>query len=107
MDHCVPRPFARLLLGHEVSTARAAGLDNVSNGKLLASAAAAAFDVLITVDGSLSKQQSKSDLPLPVVLIIAYGCKIDDLAPLAPEVLKLLGQQLQKRVYLLDGRGGQ
>jgi hypothetical protein len=85
-----------------VTTARKAGLDSKKNGELLA-AASTSFDVLITVDGSLSEQQSKA-VPLPVILMIGITSRIEHLAPLAPEVLKLLSQPLQKRLYIVDGR---
>ena len=102
LDHCMPRPFARLLVGHEVQTARALGWDDLSNGLLLAKIAESGkFDVMVTIDKSLAHQQSTRDLPLPVIVIRTTSNAIDILAVSAPEVLKLLGQALQKRVYVV------
>jgi tartrate dehydratase beta subunit/fumarate hydratase class I family protein len=52
LDHCVPRPFARLLVGHEVRTSRQEGWQDLSNGVLLKTAVAK-FDVFVTVDRTL------------------------------------------------------
>jgi hypothetical protein len=38
---------------------------------------------------------------MPVVSLIAVSNTIDVLEPLAPELLRLLGQQLQLRVYVI------
>ena len=100
LDHCVPRPFARLLAGPDVRTTRQMGWQGLSNGELLA-LAAPEFDVFVTVDRNLASQQSMSDLPLAVVALAAVANTIDALAPLAPEVLRLLGQQLQRRMYVV------
>ena len=98
VDHCVPRPLARLLVGHEVRTTRQEGWQDLSNGVLLATAAPK-FDVFVTVDRNLASQQALSNLPLPVVSLVAVSNTIDSLSPLVPELLKLLGQPLQRRVY--------
>jgi len=98
LDHCVPRPFAKLMLGHEVRTARSMGWADLSNGKLLA-AAAREFEALVTTDRSVANQQNLGRLPLPVIVLKGSTNKLEDLAVLAPELLSLLGQALQIRVY--------
>jgi predicted nuclease of predicted toxin-antitoxin system len=103
LDHCVPRPFGRLLLGHEVRTTRQEGWQNLSNGELLATASES-FDVFLTVDQNLASQQNLSNLPMPLIALIAFSNTIDTLTPLAAEVLRLLGQPLQRKVYLVLAR---
>ena len=49
LDECVPRALRNDIPGHEVRTVAEAGWAGVKNGELLR-LAAAAFDVLITVD---------------------------------------------------------
>ena len=49
LDECVVRDLKRDLVGHEVSTVVEAGFGGLENGELLR-AAAAEYDVLITVD---------------------------------------------------------
>ena len=57
LDECVPRALRDDIRGHEVQTVAEAGWAGVKNGELLR-LAAAAFDVLITVDRNLEYQQS-------------------------------------------------
>lgn len=97
----MPRPFARLIVGHDVRTTRDMGWEDLSNGELLAKAATS-FDLMVTVDKSLLHQQNRTDLPLPVLVLRATSNTIGSVAVLAPEVLKLLGQALQNRVYILN-----
>lgn len=96
LDHCVPRPLGRLLVGHEVHTAREMGWDDLSNGRLLAEAAKS-FGAMLTVDSSLEHQQGT--IPLPVILLRAHDTDIQSLGVLVPEVLRLLGQNLTPRVH--------
>jgi hypothetical protein len=57
LDNCVPHALRQLPVGHDVVTARYAGLDRLENGALLAAAAGAGFDAMITVDRNIQHQQ--------------------------------------------------
>jgi hypothetical protein len=59
------------------------------NGELLA-LAAAAFDVFLTADRNLSYQQDVSAFNIAVIVLVAQSNRIDDLRPLAPQVLEVL-----------------
>lgn len=98
LDHCVPRPFVRLLFGHAVRTAREMGWSDLANGQLLAQAATQ-FDVFVTVDRNLPRQQHHATLPLPVVVLHVADNTVDSLVPLVPELLKVLERHLMPRVY--------
>ena len=56
LDHCVPRPFERLLLGHEAIHTSRLAWQRLENGDLLSAAEEAGFLVLITVDRSMQYQ---------------------------------------------------
>lgn len=75
----------------------------LANGELLAAAGAKGFDVMVTVDRNLSRQQNLSRLPLPVILILSVKNSDPALAKHAPAVLTLLGQALAKRVHVVGG----
>jgi hypothetical protein len=81
LDHCVPKPFGRLLLGHEVKTAYQMGWANLGNGKLLLAAAAEGFDAFITVDLNIRYQQNLSKLALPVIALVAVDNDLETLRP--------------------------
>jgi hypothetical protein len=101
LDHCMPKQFGRLLIGHEVQTTSALGWSNLSNGKLL-DAGADRFDVLVTVDRNLQFQQHTGALPMAVFTLVAVSNRLRDLEPFVPEVLRLLSLDMQKRVYVLE-----
>ena len=55
LDESLPRPFGRLLVGHDVDTVVDAGWSGLTNSKLL-EAAQHRFDCLLTADQSLAYQ---------------------------------------------------
>ncbi len=85
------------------------GWDDIGNGKLLA-LAAGEFDVLITVDQNMMRQQNVGELPLPVVVIVSGDIRLEALEVFVPEVLSLLERGLSARVYAVpeaaDEAGG-
>jgi hypothetical protein len=102
LDHCVPRPFARQLPGHDIRTAYEMGWAALRNGELLTHAAAAGFGAFITVDHNLAFQQNRGELPLAVIAIHSKDNRPDTLAMFAPSVLRLLASELQRRVYVAE-----
>jgi len=72
-----------------------------SNGKLLA-LAATRFDVFLTVDKNLAKQQDIGELPLPVIVLRCRSNSIRTVERHVPDLLRLLSQALQRRVCVLE-----
>lgn len=103
LDHCTPRKFGLRIVGHEVNHTSRVGMSNLANGALLASARTADFDVLLTVDKNLMKQQPLSELPIAVILVVVPRNTIAALSAHLPEIMALLGQRLQRRVYVVGG----
>lgn len=60
------------------------------NGELLALAAGAGFDALITKDTNLPYQQDLDDLPIALVVLRAASNDLDDIKPLVPALLEAL-----------------
>ena len=89
LDECVDRRLARDLVGHSVSTVPRRGWAGIKNGELLA-LAGKEFDVFITVDRKLSVQQDLTKFRIPVLLLRARTNRLEDIRPLAPELLKAL-----------------
>ena len=73
----------RLFEGHEVSHTRDQGWKNLANGKLLSSAAAAGFSVMVTADKNIRHQQHLATLPLAVLELDLPRNRLRDIAPLA------------------------
>ena len=89
LDECLPKRVARLLVGHEVITVRQMNWLGLSNGRLLA-VANPQFDVFLTVDKNLVRQQDLTSLRIAVIVLRSRSNKIEDLGPLVPQVLALL-----------------
>ena len=71
-DHCTPRPLRNYLPSHVIDTADRMGWDRLSNGELLAEAERAGhYDVFVTTDGDMIKEQDLTGWGFAVVVILA------------------------------------
>jgi hypothetical protein len=66
------------------------------NGELLA-LAVGDFEVFLTVDRNLSYQQDLSSFNIAIVVVVACGNTFEDLRPLAPRILEVLGTAQSSR----------
>lgn len=98
LDENLPHDLRHELTGHDVFTVRYQGWNGMKNGALLATAAAAGFDVMITMDTGVNFQQNLATLPLSVVILQAPSNDIDDLRPLVPNLLATLPKMTPKSV---------
>lgn len=89
LDECIDRRLAREFPDRTVRTAVEAGWSGLENGRLLKSAQQE-FDVLLTVDRNLSFQQNLPSYSIAVIVLCARTNRLQDLAPLVPEVLACL-----------------
>jgi predicted nuclease of predicted toxin-antitoxin system len=89
LDECVPMRLAKLLPGHDVRSVREMNWLGLSNGRLLD--AAAEFDLFITVVKNLVKQQQLAGRRLAVVVLRVRSNTIEDISPLVPRVVAILG----------------
>ena len=67
LDNCVDIHAKTLFPGHAVAHVLDRAWDSLVNGTLLATAAAAGFRALVTVDKNLRYQQNLEQLPLTVI----------------------------------------
>jgi predicted nuclease of predicted toxin-antitoxin system len=89
LDENLDWRLEKFLPGHEVKSVPRIGWAGLKNGKLLARAAEN-FDVLVTMDGSMSSQQNLSKLKIAIVALRAPSNRLADTSPLMPKVLALL-----------------
>ena len=85
---------------YDVVTVKYRGWIGKKNGELLR-AAAAEFDVFVTLDSNLGYQQNVSALDLAVVVIRAPSSDLSDLEPLLPELNALLPAVRPGRSYVV------
>jgi len=89
LDENLDWRLEQFLPGHEVKSVPRIGWAGLKNGKLLARASEN-FDVLITMDGSMSSQQNLSKLKIAIVALRARSNRLADTNPLMPKILALL-----------------
>jgi predicted nuclease of predicted toxin-antitoxin system len=90
LDECIDESLRYQFTNHECQTCRFAGFKGLANGKLLAAAEKAGFDVLITVDQNLPHQQNVTTRVLSIVILRSRSTSIDDLVGLMPAILAAL-----------------
>ncbi len=101
LDESLPWRLTRLIEGHEVESVQRAGWAGKKNGELL-KLAASRFDAFITADQNIQYQQNLSALPLTVFVLAARSTAFADLAPLIPELLRLLSSHQAKTLIRVD-----
>ena len=77
-----------------------------TNGELLHRAAIGGFDALVTVDRGFEYQHNVSELPIPVVILVALRNRVQGLQPLVPGVIAVLSENLQRRIYRVSSQVG-
>ena len=90
LDESVPARLGALLTGHTSVTVQRQGWTSIKNGKLLALAAEAGFDVLLTADKGMEYQQNLAVLPVSILIMSAKTNRVEDLALAIPNVLAAL-----------------
>jgi predicted nuclease of predicted toxin-antitoxin system len=102
LDERLPARLRRDLPGHEVQTVPQAGWASIKNGKLLRLISdSEKFDVFLTMDKNLPRQQRLNDLPFAVVVLRAKSNRFEDTHPLMPEVFRQLAEFQPGHVYVL------
>jgi hypothetical protein len=86
LDENLPHALRAELPGHDVFTVQYLGWSGTKNGRLLAQAVNAGFDVMLTMDDGVAYQQNIATLRLAVIVLQAISNDIDDLRPLLPRL---------------------
>jgi hypothetical protein len=68
-DQGTPVPLRPLLIGHTVDTAYERGWSTLANGDLLTAAQSAPYDVFITTDQNLPRQQNLAGRRLAILVL--------------------------------------
>ena len=90
LDECVSEGLRNYIPGHDCQTARYAGLAGLENGQLLTAAAAAKFDVVLTVDRGFEYQQNLEQRKIAVIIFCGDSILMEDLVLLMPACLAQL-----------------
>ena len=80
LDECIPRKLKELS-DHECRTVPEVGLAGKKNGTLLSLAAAAGFEIFLTMDKGLQYEQNLTSRDIAVLIIRAKSNRLADLLP--------------------------
>ena len=100
----MPRGLGRSLPEFDVNTAPQMGWGDLEDGALLA-AMSGRFDVLVSTDKGLPKQQRISGRSFAVIILRATSNRLGDLLPLVPKLKKTLEIAKPGEVYELANLG--
>lgn len=89
LDACMPQGLRHDVSGHDVQTARFAGLADLDDGDLL-DAIAGRFDALVTADKNMPRQNVIAGRPFSVVVVRTHHNLLDELKPLVPRIQQAL-----------------
>ena len=101
LDENLDWRLQRDLPGHNVASVPLIGWAGLKNGLLLARANEH-YDVLITMDASLPKQQNLAKLQIAVIGLKARSNRLADTRPLMPKVLAALPQVRPGQITLIS-----
>ncbi len=90
LDENLPHVLRGEIVEHDVFTTQFMGWASLRNEQLLARAAESGFDVLVTMDARVARQQNLATLPVSVVVLSARSKAVADIRPLMPRVLQSL-----------------
>jgi predicted nuclease of predicted toxin-antitoxin system len=90
LDECLPLEFRHSFPGHDAHTAEWAGLKGKKNGELLRDAEIAGYEVLLTVDHGIPRQQNLACRKLSIITIRSRTNQLEDLLPLVDAILHAL-----------------
>ena len=104
LDECLPKDLAGEIPGHAVTTVQQAGWASIKNDKLLRLIAASGkFDVFVTVDKNLPREQKIEGLSFAVVVLRTKSKRLPDVIPFVPELIRRLPEFQRGQVYVLSG----
>lgn len=102
LDECIDVRLRHDLPGHNVKTVRYAGWAGIKNGHLLRLAAESdQFDVFLTLDKNLPRQQQLENLPFAIVILRTPSSDISSVRLLLPEFLRRIAEFRPGHAYVL------
>ncbi|MSV30518.1 MAG: hypothetical protein EXQ52_17510 [Bryobacterales bacterium] len=105
LDECLPLDLRHSFPGHDAHSAQWAGLKGKKNGELLRIAELAGYDVLLTADQGMLKQQNLVGRKLSIIAVRSRTNQIEDLLPLVDPILKALTAIMPGQVVRIESSG--
>jgi len=101
LDECVNMRWRREIPAHDVRTVDFMGWKSLKNGELL-TAAAAEFDIFVTLDGNIPTQQPLERFDIAVFVLKAPSNALPHLRPLLPALLAAAENPIKGKATLIE-----
>lgn len=103
VDECVDWRILRDLTDHDAKTVKQLGWEHTEDGSLL-SLAATQFDVFLTVDKDLPREQNLANFDIAVVLLRGRTTRLADLRELLTPLHEALRNARPRELQILSWR---
>jgi predicted nuclease of predicted toxin-antitoxin system len=100
LDECLPEDLKGFISGHQVFAVSDMGWKGIKNGELMKRAVESGFDVFLTADKNLPKQQNVSKYQLAIIVFDVFRNTLPALKPKLPRLYELLNSVEKARIYL-------
>jgi predicted nuclease of predicted toxin-antitoxin system len=102
LDECLPLDFRFSFPTHDAHTVQWAGLKGYKNGELLRAAEFAGYDVLLTVDEAMPRQQNSVGRKLAIMLLRARTNRLEDISPLVNEIQQAMQEIRPGQIVVIE-----
>lgn len=102
LDECVTKRLKRYLEEFEVYTVRELGLSGIKNGNLMAYCFENKFDILLTIDKNLIRQQNLDKYPVTIVVFNCFTSKIEELITFLPSFKSQVDALQKHKAYIIE-----
>ena len=90
LDECVPKKVKKFLKEHEVKTVHEMKFNGLKDKELLEAGEGENFDILLTVDKNIDKQQNVKKYKISIVILDAIKNTVNYIEKLIPSFKKKL-----------------
>ena len=102
IDENLPVKLKRSFEDHDIFTVRDMKWDSYKNGKLLSSAIANGFDILMTSDKNLQHQQNFNKLNIALIVFNVRLLKWQFIEPLIPKAKEVIPLIEKGKIYVVE-----
>ncbi|MCF8370914.1 MAG: hypothetical protein K9H64_04780 [Bacteroidales bacterium] len=102
IDENLPVKLKSSFWDHNIFTVRDMKWDSFKNGKLLSSAIANGFDILMTSDKNLQYQQNFNKLDIALIVFNVKLLKWQFIEPLIPKAKEVILQVEKGKIYIIE-----
>jgi len=103
LDQNISPQIASGLTGHDAMGAVAAGFESFKNGRLLAAAEEAGFEVLVTIDKNMRHQQNFAGRKIALIVLDIHTIGIRAVTACVPAILDALESISTGQIVVIEG----